>query len=120
MRFRTFAVAWGLFALAATPCLALTFQAAPPSPDVAPHLRPTTATGSGLLPAPDELKTSFAASGRSQLGQGFPGATGPGTTSFNFGPLRGSTTVTPGYGGVWNGAGVRDRGNPLSIVPPRP
>ena len=120
MRFRAFAVASGLGALIATPCLALTIQSAPPSPDLAQHLRPTTAPATSLLPAPDDLKSSFAASGRAQLGQGFRGAPGAGTTSFNFGPLHGTTTVTPGYGAVWNGAGVRDSGNPLSLVPPRP
>src|SRR5689334_17690224 len=119
MRSRLCAVAVGLGALAATPCLALTVQAAPPRPDVAQHLRTTSAT-TGVLPATGDLKSSFAASGRPQLGEGFYAPTTGRTTTFDFGPLRGTTTVTPGSDAVWNGAGVRDSGNPLSLVPPRP
>ena len=122
MGFRAFAVAMGLGALAATPCLALTIQAAPPTPDVAQHLRPSTGPAFSALPAPGELKESFAASGRAQLGQGFYGAGSGGTTSFSFGPLHGTTTVTPGYGGAWNGsnATARDSGNPWQLTPRRP
>ena len=57
MRLRAFAVALGLGGLAATPCLALTLQAAPPRPDVAQHLR-SPAPGSSVVPAPNELKDS--------------------------------------------------------------
>lgn len=119
MRLRASVVALGFGALAASPCLALTFQAAPPRPDVAEHLRPTTTPAYNLLPAPDELKDSFAASGRPQLGQGFYGPANGGTTSFNFGPLHATTTVSPGYGGSWNGTSLRDSGNPWSLTPRR-
>jgi hypothetical protein len=119
MRFSAFAVAMGLGALAATQCLALTLQAAPPRPDVAQHLAPTTNPLAGVLPGPSDLKDSFVASGRPQLGQGFYSAPGAGTTSFNFGPVRGTTTVSPGYGATWNNTGLRDSGNPLSLTPPR-
>src|SRR5215469_12716672 len=101
MRLRASAVALGLGALSATPCLALTIQAAPPRPDVAQHLRPTTAPASSALPAPGDLKDSFVASGRPQLGQGFYGQPSGGTTSYIVGPLQGTTTVTPGYGALW-------------------
>ena len=121
MRFRVSAVVLGLGALAATPCLALTIQTAPPRPDVAQHLRSSPASTPSAftaLPAPDDLKDSFAASGRAQLGQGFVGQANGGTSSFSFGPLRGTTTLVPGYGAYWNGR--RDGGNPYSLVPPRP
>jgi hypothetical protein len=120
MRFRALAVASGLGVLAATPCLALTIQAAPPTPDVAQHLRATAPTAMfGVLPAPDQLKDSFAASGRAQLGQGFyayPDSAR--STSFSFGPFRGAATMAPGYGAYWNRQGLRDAGNPLSLTPP--
>jgi hypothetical protein len=120
MRFRAFAVALGLGGLAATPCLALTVQAAPPRPDIAQHLRSTSVTTTfGALPGPGELKDSFVASGRPQLGQGFYGPAGVGPMSFSAGPFSGANTVTPAYGGSWNGAGFRGGGNPLSLVPPR-
>ena len=119
MRFRVSAIALGLGALAATPCLALTIQAAPPRPDVAEHLRPTTGPGPRVLPSPDDLKTSFLASGRPQLGQGYAGAASGGTMNFSLGPLHATTTVAPGYGAFWNDTGPRDNGNPWSLVPPR-
>jgi hypothetical protein len=119
MRFFVCALALGLGALAATPSLALTFQAAPPRPDVALHLH-STGPAPGVLPAPGDLKGSFAASGRSQLGQGFSGPSSLGTTSsFSFGPIHG-TTVLLDDGAAWNDRGHRDAGNPLSLTPPRP
>ena len=117
MRFSACAVALGLGALAATPCLALTIQTAPPHPDLAQHLRPTTGSTPHVLPGPDDLKDSFAASGRPQLGQGFYGSPSAGTTSFDFGPLHATTTVTPGYGDPWNANRLRDSGNPQSPLP---
>jgi hypothetical protein len=121
MRFCASVVALGLGALAATPCFALTIQAAPPSPDVAQHLRSTTTSPtSSVLPAPGDLKESFAASGRSQLGQGFYGQTSGGTTSYSFGPFQGATTVTPGYGAFSTSAGAHDSGNPWRLTPPTP
>ena len=119
MRFRASAFALGLGALAATPCLALTVQAAPPRPDVAQHLRSTTAPGFGGLPGPGELQGSFVASGRPQLGPGFTGSPSFGATSFSFGPLRATATVTPGYGAASNDMRRRDDENPLSLTPPR-
>jgi len=119
MRFFACAVALGLGALAATPAFALTIQAAPPSPDVAQHLRPTTSSSTpSMMPAVGDLKDSFAASGRSQLGQGLYSQPG-GTSSFNFGPLRGTTTVTPAYGATWTDNHLRDTGNPWSLTSPR-
>jgi hypothetical protein len=121
MRFRGFALALGLGALAGTPCLALTIQTGPPPSDVAQHLRPQTGPTFSVLPAPGDLKDSFVASGRAQLGQGFlPDPANARTTSFSFGSFHGATTVTPGYGAFWNSASPRDRGNPLSLTPPRP
>jgi hypothetical protein len=119
MRFRALAVALGLGALAATPCLALTVQAGPPRPDVAQHLRSSTAPVSSVLPAPSELKGSFAASGRPQLGQGFSGSASAGATSFDFGPLHATARAAPGYGASWSDNHLRDSGNPLSLMPPR-
>jgi hypothetical protein len=118
MRLRAFAVALGLGVLAGTPCLALTIQAAPPRPDVAQHLHSQTGPASGVLPAASDVKDSFLASRRPSLGQGFSGPEGGRTTTFSFGPLRGETTVTPGYGAFWNDR--RDGRNPLSLTPPRP
>ena len=119
MQFRAFVVALGLGALVATPCLALSVQAAPPRPDVAQHLRSQTGPASGVLPSPGELSGSFVASERPRLGEGFYGPTSAGTTSFRFGPLHGVATVGPGYGPFWNDTGLRDGGNPLSLTPPR-
>jgi hypothetical protein len=119
MQVRAFAFALGLGALAATPCLALTIQAAPPRPDVAQHLHSTTTPGTRVLPGPDDLQGSFVASERPQLGSGFTGAPSIGTTSFNFGPIHGATTVTPGYGAALNDARRRDEENPLSLILPR-
>ena len=118
MRLRAFAVALGLGALAGTPCLALTIQAAPPRPDVAQHLHAQTSPASSMLPAASEVKNSFLASQRPQLGESFAGPTSARTTTFSFGPLRGAATVTPGYGAYWNDP--RDSRNPLSLTPPRP
>jgi hypothetical protein len=117
MRFRAFAVALGLGALAASPCLALTIQAAPPRPDVAQHLHAQTGPASSVLPAPSEVKNSFLASQRPQLGEAFAGPTSARTTSFSFGPIHGVTTMTPGYG-AWRDP--RDGDAPLSLTPPRP
>jgi hypothetical protein len=111
MPFRASALAFALGTLAGTPCLALTVQAAPPRPDVAQHLRPTSAPASSVLPAPSE---------RPQVGLGLRGQASAGTTSFTFGPVRATTTVTPGYGAFWNDRSQRDSGNPLSLVPRRP
>ena len=119
MRFRASAIALGLGALAATPCLALTVQAAPPRPDVAQHLRSTMAAGSGGLPGPSELQGSFVASGRPQLGSGFIGSPSVGTTSFSVGPVRATATVTPGYSATSNDMRPRDDENPLSLTLPR-
>ena len=116
MPFRASAVAFSLGALASTPCFALSIQAAPPRPDVAQHLR--SAPASSVLPAPSEVKDSFLASGRLQPGQGFLGPASAGTTSFSFGSVRATTTVTPSYGAFWNDAGPRYNGNPLSLTPP--
>ena len=116
---RAFAVALGLGALAATPCLALTIQAAPPRPDVAEHLHSTSTPTHRVLPSDDEVKNSYLATQRPMLGQGFAGPTSVGTTSFGFGPVRGSATVSPGYGAVWNDTGPRDNYAPLSLTPPR-
>jgi hypothetical protein len=118
MRFRACAVVLGLSGFAATPCLALTFPAAPLRPDIAQHLHLQTAPASSALPAPNELNDGFLASGRPQQGQPFTGSASPGTTSFSLGPLRGATTVTPVYGAFWNG--TSPHGNPLSLTPPRP
>jgi hypothetical protein len=118
MRYSASFVALGLGVLAATPSFALTVQAGPQRPDVAQHLRPTTQSSS-VLPAPGDLKDSYAASGRPQLGQGFYGSTTTGTTSFSFGPVQGATTVTPGYGASWSDRTVHDSGDPLLIVPRR-
>ena len=118
MRLHLSAVALGLGALAATPCLALTVQAALPRPDVAQHLRSTT-PAAGQLPGPGELQSSFVASGRPQLGSGFTGAPSVGTSSFSFGSLRATTTVTPGYGDALTDMRRRDEQNPLSLTPPR-
>jgi hypothetical protein len=121
MRFRASAVVLGLGALAATPCLALTVQSAPPRPDVAEHFRSQATPTFGGLPSPDSLSDSFAGSGRSQQGQGFTNPASPGTTTntFSLGPLHATTTVTPGYGAYWNDTSPRDSGNPLSLTPPR-
>jgi hypothetical protein len=119
MRFRAFALALGLGALASTPCLALTVQAAPPRPDIAQHFRSPTGPTSGVLPAPDDVKDSALGSGERQPGQGFHSPASAGTTSFSLGPLRATTTVTPGYGASWNDTSSRDSGNPLSLTPPR-
>ena len=110
MPVRASAVALGLGTLAATPCLALTIQAAPPRPDVAQQLRPASTSASSVLPAPSE---------RPQVGLGFRGPASAGTTSFHFGPVRAATTVTPAYGTAWSDR-RRDSGNPLSLVPRRP
>jgi hypothetical protein len=119
MRVRASAIALGLGALAATPCLALTVQAAPPRPDIAQHLRSTTAPASSVLPGPDELKGSFVDSARPQLGSSSTSWTSSGTTSFNLGPIHATTTVSPGYG-AFSGDGRRhDDENPLSLTPPR-
>jgi len=118
MRVSVCAVALGLGALAATPCLALTIQAAPPSPDVAQHLRPTTTAASRMLPAPDEVKNSFVASQRPLVGQGFVSSGGGSTTSFSYGSFHGTTTVTPGYS-AWGGTTSRDNVAPMSLIPPR-
>ena len=120
MRFRGFAVVLGLGALAGTPSLALTVQAAPPRPDIAQHLHAQPGPASGVLPAPGELQNSFVGPEQPQLGRGFASPAGPGTTSFNFGPLHATTTVAPGYGASWNDTSRRDSGNPLSLTPPRP
>lgn len=119
MRICAYAVAFGLGALAATPCLALTVQAAPPRPDVAEHFRSQSAPAIGGLPAPNELNDSLLASGRPQQGQGFTNPSSPGTTTFSFGPLRATTTVTPGYGAFWNDPSSPDSGNPLLLTPTR-
>jgi hypothetical protein len=121
MRFTASAVALGLGALAATPCLALTIQAAPPTPDVAQHLRPSTnPLAPPVLPGPDNLKNSFVASGRPQLGQGFYSAPSAGTTTSSFGSLHVTTTVSPGYGSPWTDTtSPRDTGNPWSLTAPR-
>src|SRR4051794_32215756 len=119
MRSRAFAIALGLGALAATPCLALTIQAAPPRPDVAEHLHSTSTPAFRALPGDNEVKDSFLATQRPLLGQGFAGPTSAGTTSFGFGPVRGAATMTPGYGAVWNGASPRETYAPLSLIPPR-
>jgi len=117
MRLRASVVALGLGALAATPCLALTVQTAPPRPDVALHLRPTTPTA-GVLPSADDVKDSYLATGRSQPGQGFYDSQSSGrTTNFNFGPIQGTSTVSPGYGATWYGSTLRDTGNPFSLTP---
>ena len=113
MRFWTCAVAMGVGALAATPCLALTIQAAPPRPDVALHLRSGSASPFGGLPS--EIRGSYLAPGR----PGDPAVSTSGTTGFGFGSLRATTTVTPGYSGSWNNSGSRDGGNPLSLTLPR-
>ena len=115
MRFDVSAVVLGIGALASTPCLALTIQAAPPRPDIAQRLHPQAAA-SGVLPAPSDLKDSWVASGRPQPGQGPAGAR---TTSFSFGPLHATATVTPGYGAFGNDTSRRDNGNPLALTPPR-
>lgn len=118
MRVRAFAVVLGLGALAATPCLALTVQAAPPRPDVAQHLHSTTA-GTSVLPGPNALKGSFVDSTRPQLGLGAAVAPNYGTTRFNLGPIHATTTVSPGYGAFTNDSRRRDEENPLSLTPPR-
>jgi hypothetical protein len=120
MRLCASAIALGLGALAGTPCLALTVQAAPPRPDVAQHLHSQAAPAFSALPAPSEVKDSFIAAQRPRLGEGFTGPAPAGTTSFSFGPLRGAATMTPAYGGFWNDIGPRDSGNPLSLTPHRP
>jgi hypothetical protein len=120
MRVRAFAVVLGLGVLAGTPCLALTIQAAPLQPDIAQHLHMQAGPTTGVLPAPNDLKDSWVASGRPQPGQGLPDAANATTTRFSFGPLRGAATVTPGYGAFWSDAGARDNGNPLSLTPRRP
>jgi hypothetical protein len=124
MRSRAFAVALGLGALslgalAATPCLALTVQAAPPRPDVAQHLHSTSTPAYRTLPGDDEVKNSFLATQRPMLGQGYAGPTSAGTTTFGFGPVRGAATVSPGYGAFWNDTRPRDDYAPLSLIPPR-
>ena len=119
MLYRACAVAMALGALAAAPCQALTVQSAPPRPDVALHLRSQAAPTSRIVPGPDELKDSFAASGRPQLGQGSYSPERGGTTRFSFGPLRGAVTMIPGYGAYWDGTSLRDSGNPLALTPPR-
>jgi hypothetical protein len=116
MRFRTSVVILGLGALAGTPCLALTIQSAPQRPDVAEHLHSQAPPGSGVLPAPSELKDSYVATGRPQ---GFSGSGNAGTTNFSFGPFRATTTVTPGYGAYWNETSAGHSGNPLSLTPPQ-
>ena len=113
MRFRAIAVALGLGALAATPCLALTIQSAPPRPDVVQYLRPAG-------PASTAPRGSYLAPGRPQLGLGPQGPVSTGISSFSFGPVRATTTVTPHYGDVWNDGRRRDSGNPLSLTPRRP
>lgn len=120
MRVFACAVGLGLGALASGPSLALTVQTAPPAPDVAQHLHSTSASAAHGLPGPDQLKDSFAASGRAQLGQGFYSSGSSGTSTFSFGSVRATTTVAPGYGAFWNGASRRDSGNPLSLTPTRP
>ena len=117
MRFWASTLVLGLGALGPGPCLALTVQAAPPRPDVAAHLHSSTAPAARSLPGPDDLKYSFVASGRAQTGQGFAPTNG-GTTSFGFGPLRATATTTPGYS-YWNDSSPIDKGNPLSLTPPR-
>jgi hypothetical protein len=119
MRSRAFAIALGLGALAATPCLALTIQAAPPRPDVAEHLRSTSTPAFRVLPGDDEVKDSFLAAQRPLLGQSFAGPTNARATSFGFGPIRGAATVTPGYGAFWNDTSPRDNIAPLSLTPPQ-
>jgi hypothetical protein len=119
MRVRAFAVALGLGALVATPCLALTVQAAPPRPDVAQHLHSTTAPASSVLPSPSQLQGSFVASGRPQLGSGFTGAPSVGTTSFSVGPIHATTTMTQGYSPAASDMRRRDEENPLSLTLPR-
>jgi hypothetical protein len=116
MRSRAFAVILGLGALAGTPCLALTVQAAPPRPDIAEHLHSQAAPASSVLPAPGDLKDSYVATGRPQ---NVSGPAGAGTTSFNFGPFRATTTVTPGYGVFWNETSAGHSGNPLQLTPPQ-
>jgi hypothetical protein len=115
MRFCASVAILGLGVLAGTPCLALTIQAAPPRPDIAEHLHSQAPPGSGVLPAPSDVKDSFVATGRPQ---GFSGAADARTTNFNFGPFRATTTVTPGYGAYWNETTAGHSGNPLQLTPP--
>jgi hypothetical protein len=121
MRLRAFVVALGFGALAATPCLALTVQTTPPRPDVALHLHATSTATSGVLPSADDVKDSYLATGRAQPGQGFyDSQSGGHTTNFNFGPVQGTTTLSPGYGATWNGGSTfLDSGNPWSLTPAR-
>src|ERR1700761_2840328 len=111
MRFMASAIGIGVAALAAaSPCLALTIQSEPPRPDIAQHLRAQAPSVSSGLPAPIDLIQN--SSGRlQQQGQGFTSPAAPaGTTTFSFGPLHATTTVTPDYGPYWNGATSRDGG----------
>ncbi len=121
MRFRAYALALGLGALAATPCLALTIQAAPPRPDVAQHLHSSTpASGAfATLPADRDVAGSWLAPGRPMIGQGLNGSPTVRTTSFSFGPVHATTTFEPGYGASWNSSPMRDEGNPLALTPHR-
>jgi hypothetical protein len=112
MRVRVYTIAISLGALAATPCLALTIQGAPPRPDVAQHLR--SGSGSMFGGLPSEIRGSYLAPGR----PGDP-AVPVGTTSVGFGPVRATTTVTPGYDGSRYDVRQRDSGNPLSLTLPR-
>ena len=113
MRFHVVAVAVGLAGLAATPSLALTIQVGPPRPDVALHLRSPTA------PASSSPVGTTLAPGRPQLGLNAQGRANDGVSSFSFGPLRATTTVTPGYDNLWNDSRRRESGNPLSLSPRR-
>jgi hypothetical protein len=109
----------GLGALAASPCLALTIQSLPPSPDVAQHLRQAPSTASRMLPAPDEVRNSFIATQRPLVGQGFVSSSGGSTTSFSYGSFHGTVTATPGYGASWGDTTSRDNIAPMSLTPPR-
>lgn len=119
MRVFACAVALGLGALVATPCLALTIQAEPQRPDVALHLHSSSTSTARGLPGPGQLQSSFVTSGRPQLGSGFTGQPSVGTASFGFGSLRASTTVLQDDGAVLSDSRRRDEQNPMALTPPR-
>ena len=110
---RLFALASGLAALAATPCLALTVSSAPPSRDAAPHLKPSESAG-------PRLQDGWAGGGRPAASSSFSNGTttyGSTTSSYGFGNVQ--TTIRSGdQNPLWSNE-RRETSAPLGLVPRR-